>query len=138
MEIPITFLAPYLKDKKKKHQYYEESVQFYYDLKIHMDGMFPDKLITERRPAESVTIREYRKKIYVPITQAPVHKVHNSLLKIRKAPDWSIKWDMEDQPKGIPEEESFHDYMEEDYPYYSSFTNWFFSVAFKVDLLKSK
>ncbi len=131
MEIPIDFLAPYIKDKKKKHQFYHESCQFYYDLKIHMDGMFPDKLLTERRPAESITIRDYRKQIYVPITQAPVHKVHNSLLKIRKAPDWSIKYDLEDQPKSMPEEESFHDYMEEDYPYYSSFTNWFFSVAFK-------
>lgn len=135
--VDFGFLKPYIEDKNKRHQFYKESVKEYNDLNVHMDGLPPNELLRDRRPAESEQILKYREKIYAPITKVPMHKVMNSLLKIRTSPDWSIKYDIKEIPAGIPEEETLENYMEFEYPKFSSFTNWFFSVAFKNYLVDS-
>jgi hypothetical protein len=129
--VDFGFLKPYITDKEKRHQFYRETVRYEKELCVHMDGLPPNELLRDRRPAESEQILKYREKIYAPITKVPMHKVMNSLLKIRTSPDWSIKYDVTDMPSGIPEEERMNEYMEEEYPKFTSFTNWFFNVGFK-------
>jgi hypothetical protein len=86
------------------HRAYAETVQQYEKLKTHADGLMPTKLIEERRPSESKDTLEYRKKIYVPKTKNPIGKVVSSLSKIRRSPDWSIKYDKKSFPSSIIEE----------------------------------
>ena len=129
--VDFSFLKPYITEKEMRHPFYAETVKCAKELSIHMDGLPPDELLRARRPAESDQILKYREKIYSPITKIPMHKVMNSLLKIRTSPDWSIKYNVSKMPSGIPKEERMNEYMEEYYPKFSSFTNWFFSVAFK-------
>lgn len=119
---------------KKKHSRYDEAVRYERQVRVHMDGEFPDKLIKERRPAESVTIQLYREKIYAPITMTSMDKVYTSLQKIRKSPDWQIKYSP-DQPKVIAPDETLEYYMEYDFDNYTSFTNYFFNNVFKEYLI---
>jgi hypothetical protein len=113
------------------HRAYAETVQQYEKLKTHADGLMPTKLIEERRPSESKDTLEYRKKIYVPKTKNPIGKVVSSLSKIRRSPDWSIKYDKKAFPSSIIEEETLEEYCEKNYPGQTSITNWIFSVLLK-------
>lgn len=120
--------------RRRKYKGYDKSVELYEDLRVHADGDMPKEAIEERRPSESERIKEYRKKIYVPITEATVSKVITSLSKIRRSQDWSINYD----PTAIParvsgnKEETLQAYCEEHYPYFKSVTSWAFSVLLKA------
>lgn len=118
-------------DGNAAHRAYKETVDTYKALKQHADGEIPEKLIKERRPSESDSVFEYRKKIYVPLTKNPVGKVLRSLAKIRRSPDWSIKYDPKSFPSSIVPEETLEAYCEENYPGHKSVTNWAFSVLLK-------
>ena len=61
-------------------------------IRVHADGRMPEKIILERRPNESEAIKKYRAKIYEPITKTTVGKVFTSLEKIRRSPDWDIRY----------------------------------------------
>ena len=114
----------------KRHEFYEKSVEYALDIAIHADDAPAGHLIKERRPKESDTIQKYREKIYINKTEAPVFKVMNSLMKIRKSQDWMIKFPNNENQK-IAEGETLEDYTEKNFPKYGSFTNWFFAVGFK-------
>lgn len=122
-------LALYFKGTKKS-PIYEEAVKHYNKLRIHADGEYPKELIDERRPHESDYVQAYRKKIYQPITKETVNSPIQSTSKIRRSTDWSIKYSA-DVPAKIKEGESLEDYCEKKFPYYSSLTNWVFSVLHK-------
>lgn len=115
----------------KKHKCYKDTLDLHEDLKVHADGLFPKKLIEERRPSESESTLEYRKKIYQPITKKPIGKVIGSLSKIRRSPDWSIKYDKAAFPSRVVEAENIEQYCEKSYPGHTSVTNWVFSVLLK-------
>lgn len=119
----------------KKKDFYKKSVQFYEDLKIHVKGEYPTKLIDERRPGESDTIKQYRKKIFISKTQSTVTKIFNSLQKIRKSQDYLIKFTSSDVPKVIAKEETPENYLSFKFPKYESLDNWFWSVAFSQYLM---
>jgi hypothetical protein len=104
-------------------------------LKIHADGGTPKELIDVRRPNESETTKEYRQKIYRPVTEEPITKVINSLSKIRRSQDWSINYDSDAVPAAVAKGESLQDYCEFNYPGYSSITNWAFSELLKRSLI---
>lgn len=131
--ITVNQVGDYFKGKKK-HVNYEQTVAYERAMRVHMDGEFPEKLIRERRPAESITIKEYREKIYAPITMTSMDKVFTSLQKIRKSPDWSIKYST-DTPSVISHDETLKYYMEYDFENYTSFTNYFFNNVFKEYLV---
>lgn len=103
-------------------------------LEVHADGDYPGDLIEERRPAESVEIQNYRRKIFVPITKPVFSKVMNSLQKIRKSPDWSISFPT-DLPPSITEDESPEAYIMRRFPRNGSITNWMFAVGLKQYLI---
>jgi len=127
------FLEPYL-TSRYRHSYYHDAVELAEELYIHADGEFPDDLISERRPAESEEIKNYRKKIFTPITKPVFTKVYNSLMKIRKSSDWMISFPT-NIPAFIAQNEAPEKYMMKDFPRNGSITNWMFSVAFKPYLI---
>jgi hypothetical protein len=128
-----SFLEPYIL-QGTRHKHYAESVEMYESLEIHADGEYPGILIEERRPAESDEIKNYRKKIFVPVTKPYFTKVYNSLQKIRKSQDWSINFSGE-LPSMISEDESPKNYLMYKFPRNTSITNWLFNVAFKYYLI---
>lgn len=127
-----TELTPYIREKKR-HVFYDKSCEYAKDMLIHFDGLKPGKLLSERRPGESKTILDYRLLIYECPTTQDCTKVQNSLMKIRKSQDWVIKYE-DDVPSKIKEDESLEKYMEEKFPKFKSFTNWFFQLGFKTYL----
>ena len=74
--VTTAFLEPYL-SSKYRHSYYHDGVELAEELAIHANGEFPDELISERRPAESAEIRDYRRKIFTPITKPVFTKEKN-------------------------------------------------------------
>ena len=96
-------------------------------LEIHANGLRPDSLINRRRPSESEKVKEYRMEIYEPITEKSVGKVFNSLSKIRRSQDWSIKYDSDAVPSKVTPDETLEEYCENSYPIFTSLTNWAFN-----------
>lgn len=103
-------------------------------MRVHADGRFPDKLINERRPNEPDTVLAYRKTIFVPKTKPYFGKIENTLQKIRRSSDWSIKYPDESFDK-IVEGEKMSDYAEHNYPVFGSLTNWAFSLLLRNYLI---
>lgn len=132
-EITPELLKPYFTGNKR-HPLYKKTVQMYEDLRVHADGEMPKHLITERRPSESKEIRDYREKIFISKTKGTVNKVINSLSKIRRSEDWSIKYNGK-RPAVITEDESLQEYCEKKFPHWTSVTNWTFNVLLKNYLL---
>jgi hypothetical protein len=113
--------------RNQRHANYRSTVEMARKLRVHADGLYPDDLIDERRPCESPETKEYRKKIYRPITESTVSKIISSLGKIRRSPDWIIQYDRERMPASIQESETLESYCELHYPTFGSVTNWVFS-----------
>ncbi|PXV61178.1 hypothetical protein CLV62_12511 [Dysgonomonas alginatilytica] len=118
-----------------RHPNYTATVELAEAIKIHADGLFPDKLIAERRPSESKAIFEYRKKIYKSVTKKEIGKVLTELQKIRRSQDWNISYNDDDIPKKISGDETLERYCEENYPGFSSLTNWAFSELLRRYLI---
>jgi hypothetical protein len=108
--------------------------EFAKKLDVHAKGDVPKKLIFERRPSESEQTKEYRKKIYVPVTKEAISKVINSLSKIRRSQDWSIQYNP-NIPSSVKGDESLEEYCEKNYPVFNSLTNWAFSELLKRSLI---
>lgn len=125
-------IASYVAHEPERHHYYEQTVKIAHSMAVHANGDYPKDLIEERRPHESDQVREYREKIWKPITKSTFTKVFNELQKIRKSSEWSIKYDGLDEFAKIREEEDLQQYCEKKYPYFESLTNWAFS-----DLLRN-
>ena len=128
------FLKPYF-NNQKKHAAYEITCKIAEDLRIHSEGENPGKLIEERRPSESETIKKYRNQIYVAITKSIITKIVTALSKIRKSSDWSIKYDKSKIPASIIEDETLESYCEKNYPTFGSVTKWVFDVLLKSYLV---
>lgn len=103
-------------------------------MRVHADGRFPEKLINERRPNEPDTVLAYRKTIFVPKTKPYFGKIENTLQKIRRSSDWSIKYPDASFDK-IVEGEKMSDYAEHNYPVFGSLTNWAFSLLLRNYLI---
>jgi hypothetical protein len=129
-------LKPYFVDKKT-HYYYEKAEKKCKAFEPHADGCYPEELIECRRPNEPLEVQEYRKKIWVPKTLPSFQRILSSLGKIRRSPDWSIKYPELSEFTKIREGETLEDYCEKNFPYFESVTNWIFSVALKKYLTDS-
>jgi hypothetical protein len=121
-------LNAYFRPSGKRHKAYNETVQMAYELKIHADGVYPVDMVEERRPSESLAVKDYRKKIWKPITKPIFHKVITELNKIRRSAEWSIKYDPAKVPVSLPEDETLQHYCETAYPQFTSITNWVFKA----------
>ena len=103
-------------------------------LKRHINGDL-EEVIIKRRPSEPKEVKEYRTKIYVPITKTPLSKVVASLEKIRRASDWSVQYNIDKVSSKIAKDETLQKYCEEKYPEYTSVTNWAFSELLRLSLI---
>lgn len=123
----------------RKHFYHKKTVEMCEAFAPHAKGCYPEKLIDERRPNEPLEVKEYRKTIWVPKTKPTFSRIPNSLSKIRRSPDWSIKHPtgVEDKFAKIREGETLENYCEKNFPYFESITNWIFSVCLKPYLTDS-
>lgn len=145
IKVTHAFVKDYFKNSKT-HDSYKETVDIHNHLAFHIDGFrvknndngtkeienpYFDILISGRRPSETTEINEYRKTIYLPITQAPCSKVLNSFKKIVKSQDWSIDYSASDKPARITKGEHLEDYCEMKYPIFGSVENWLYSYAIK-------
>ena len=119
---------------KKKHHFYDDAEDMEEEMRVHSDGEFPEELINERRPNEPETVLEYRKKIFVAKTKPYFSKIENTLQKIRRSSDWSIKYSNNAFDK-IIEGEKMIDYAEKNYPIFTSITNWAFSLLLRNYLI---
>jgi hypothetical protein len=132
-QVQSKFLDPYI-TSKVRHEYYDITVEKAEAIDIHASGKYPEKLIGERRPAESKAIQEYRKKIFVPKTKPVFNKIYNSLMKIPRSPDFSIMFD-DNVPSTVAKGETLKDYISEQIPIWGSVSNWFWSICFRHYLI---
>jgi len=114
----------------KKGLVYTEATNLYHKLRIHADGEAPIHLIKEARPNESEEVRKYRVRIYEPETVNPIERVMGVLEKIRRSPDWMMRFE-DELPSIITPEESLEQYLTANYPVYGNFENWLFEEALK-------
>lgn len=124
----------YLKGKCN-HFFHQETLKIATDMAIHADGIFPEKLLRQRRPNEPLEVLEYRYIIWTPITKPTFTKVFSSLQKIRRSKDWDIKYTDLDQFSLIIEDDSLEAYCETNFPYFDSVTNWVFSILLRKYLI---
>lgn len=122
-------LADYFSGKKEG-DHIKEARKMYEALSTHMEGKTPEKIINERRPNEGDVVKDYRNKIYRSKTKTPCDRVINTLSKIRRSPEWSVRYSA-DAPSVIRAGETLQDYCEKKYPGFTSITNWAFAVALK-------
>lgn len=132
--MPILDIGPYFTGNKR-HQFYNDTVKQFNAIRTHALGEMPRDLITKRRPGETEVAQKYREEIFIPVTQATITKVFNSLGKIRKSSDYIWEFDKSAVPPIISETETPFNYLMNDYPRYSSLDNWFWSVAFNQYLM---
>jgi hypothetical protein len=136
MNLPLSpeTLAQYFTGKRRS-PVYDQAVTLYKSLKLHADGDAPDSLIGDRRPNESDEVQAYRLKIWEPITRQTFSRVLQSLGKIRRSNDWSIKYANDALFPKVVDGERLSDYCEMQFPYYTSVTNWSFSVLLRSMLI---
>lgn len=111
---------------QKKCLIYDEAVNYYQRLKVHADGEMPIWLIRNARPNESEEVRNYRWSIYEAETQNPVARVFGLLEKIRRSPDWMIRFSKDNIPAIVSPDETLEKYVTQNYPVYGSLENWLF------------
>ena len=133
--IPYEVLKPYFTGKC--HYYQKKSIEKCKDFEPHADGCYPEHLIGCRRPNEPIEVKDYRKEIWVAKTKPTFSRIVSSLSKIRRSPDWSIKYPDLKQFSKVRKGENLEDYCEKNFPYFESVTNWVFSVLLKKYLTDS-
>jgi hypothetical protein len=128
-------LQMYFTSSGNYYPLYVDSVKLYNDLKVHADGSFPGHLIEKQRPSESEEILVYRKDIYEAVTKLPLSKVINCYSKIRRSPDWMIKFPTDKVSAKIAEDETLEEYCSEQLPGFTSITNWAFDILLPQNLI---
>jgi hypothetical protein len=115
---------------------YDDAKKLYDELRIHAEGIYPEKLLNKRRPNEPEEIQIYRKETYEAITKIAISKVTSCFGKIRRSPDWMIKFHKDVKPSGkITQEESLEEYCESKIPGFGSITNWAFDILLSQYLI---
>ncbi len=115
--------------------YREQNIAAAERIAVHADGLYPKKLIEERRPNEPLQVMEYREKIFTEKTKPAFSKVFSSLQKIRRSNEWSIKYKPQSDFPRVLETESLETYCEKKYPGFTSVTNWIFDVVLRQFLI---
>jgi len=126
-------LKAYFTDKKM-YYYCKDAREKEKEMRTHADGLFPATLIEERRPNEAPEVQAYRKKIFVAKTKPYFNKIENTLQKIRRSSDWSIKYPEASFDRVVDNEKMFN-YAENNYPVFDSITNWAFSLLLRNYLI---
>lgn len=82
---------------------YKHWKEHYDEMAVHVNGTYPEKLISERRPKEDAEIWEYRRRNYEPITKGIMREAINSLNRIFNEQNYefrNLSEDLESYIKG--------------------------------------
>lgn len=135
LEFTTAELKQYFSPSNRREHYYAgRSRDQEVDMRVHADGIYPTKLIDERRPNEPAAVQTYRKSIFVPKTKPYFNKIESTLQKIRRSSDWAIRYPDESFDK-VVDGEKMNDYAEHNYPIFGSVTNWAFSLLLRNYLI---
>lgn len=115
--------------------FYESCVEKHTEFLPHSDGKKPMKLIEKQRPNEPLVVKEFRLEIWEPITKPTFSRLVSSLSKIRRSADWNVIYPAKDDFARIEEGQDLEEYSEKKFPYFTSVTNWVFSVLLKQYLI---
>jgi hypothetical protein len=126
MTITSALLQEYFSGQRRR-AIYAESVRQFHHLRVHALGETPHHLISERRPNESEDIHRYRMRIWEPVTRQAFNRVVQSLSKIRRSPDWMIKYDPQARHARIKPSDTLEQYCEFNFPNHGSLTHWVFA-----------
>jgi hypothetical protein len=109
----------------------DEQIRLYKALKKHFSGKYEDvaELLTSYQPSEPDWIKEYKAKIYRPITKKGTSKITSVLSKISRANDFVIIKGNE-SPK-VADGQGIYDYITKGFGKYKSIQNWFFNYNFE-------
>lgn len=133
LDFTIQELQDYF-NEKRFHLFRKDCRDAAQQMRVHADGITPEKLLNDRRPNEPTEVMDYRKKIFVPKTKPYFSKIESTLQKIRRSSDWNIKYENGAFDR-IQEEENLESYCEEKYPVFGSVTNWAFSLLMRQYLI---
>lgn len=117
-------LQQYFVEKPPHSLHWPNAVAIATALQNHTKDDFPASLLDKARPNEETKYKDYRREVYEPVTKSTVEKVQNTLCKIERAEDWSIKYE---EPDESPT--SLQTYCEKSFPYFDTVTNWFFTIG---------
>lgn len=134
VELTNELLKPYFAGRKR-HAGFKLTVKKYHELRVHANGIWPEKLIRGRRPNESDAVMKYRHEIYEPVTRDTIQRVMTSLSKIRRTSDWIVKHQNDKFPASITPDERLDAYIDRRYPITGSLENWLFTICLKSYLL---
>lgn len=115
-----------------------EITELAWEIGVHAFGLFPSRLISERRPNEPDQVLEYRCSIYEPITKKYIGKVITELNKIRRSTDWALLFDRNDVPAKLlnnSQDLTLENYLMFNFPEFTSLTNWLFSLVLPTYLI---
>lgn len=136
LEFSQTEVNDYIKNTDdSRHYFYKTTVEIAESMATHADGRFPEKLIAERRPNEPDEVLAYRKSIFIAKTKPVFTRVISSLMKIRRSTDWKIEYKEESDFPLVREQETLENYLEHDFPYFTSVTNWAFSELLRKTII---
>lgn len=118
-------------NRQMMHMHYEESNKKCNQFAPHSEGTYPKNIIEIQRPNESDEVKKYRERVWQPITKPTFTRVLNSLGKIRRSQDWSVKYNSLSDFSKITHEENLEQYCEFNLPLFGSVTNWVFDLMLK-------
>lgn len=121
------YINQFLKRDPYKHECYDKANKIHEVLEIHSKGEKPTELLRKARPNEEPKYQTWREERWTPVTKTYFQKAITTLSKIRKAEDWN--YGFKEEKNAYIKKESFRDYLTKKYPFFDSFDNWLFQVA---------
>jgi len=121
------YINQFLKSDPYKHESYHKALEIANGLKVHSKGEKPLSLLKKARPNEAPKYQLWREERFTPITKTYFQKAVTTLSKMRKAEDWN--YGFKEEKNAYIKKSSFRDYLTKDYPFFDSFDNWLFQVA---------
>ena len=116
-------LQQYFVKQPPTYRFHAEAVAVAEKLRAHSREEFPERLLNTARPNEEPKYKEYRRAVYEPKTKPIFDRVITNLCKIERAEDWSIRYQEGDN--------GLREYCEENFPYFDTLTNWFFTLGLR-------
>lgn len=121
-----------IKDVKNRHDCYQEVVEHAKKMSVHFYGNKPYELLEEYRPHEQQDIRDYRLKIWKPITKSLSDKIINTVNKILNPRYFTVNFG--DFPsKLFDERQHLGNYLTQHYPIYGNIWNWIKETYLRKD-----
>jgi len=121
------YINQFFKFDPYKHDCYDKAREIHENLEIHSKGEKPTKLLKKARPNEAPKYQLWREERWTPVTKTYFQKAITTLSKIRKAEDWN--YGFKEETHAYIKKQSFRGYITKSYPFFDSFENWLFQVA---------